>query len=345
MASIIPIGNKFRATVRVKPHKPLHQTFRTYEEADKWGRATEAELKMLSKQKAEQAKSPTVAFVIREYRKLREQSGNKIRPKSNELYQLKRLEEYFGDTKLEDLNTKRLAAFCRKRISEDGCTPYTTGQDLSKLGTVIKMYCSYEELPDPLPVKRALPLLTNMKLYSASTKPRDVVWSDDEIKRVLAYFEANPHTVRMARIFRFAIYTGLRRGEIEQLKWADINEEAGTILVRQAKHPRSKETNNEIRAILHPEVYLILDECPRESEFVFGGYSRYNITHWMVKAAKDLGIEDRHFHDTRHNFVTMSLKRYGANPIVVRLGSGHDSDSFEIYNNMKPQDVSIKRPG
>lgn len=341
MASIDKIGDKWRVRVRVKPHKPESRKFDDERAARAWGAEREAEL--YRQTQATAARLDTVAGVIAGYRELREDAGRTIKAKSNEFYQLKRLEEFFAGTRLEALDNKALIDFCKVRRLE--CSPYSVGQDLSKLGTVIKYFCAYNQQPDPLPIKRAWPLLVNLKLVAASVKRRDVLWSDNEIACVLDYFLQSPYTLIMHKIFRFALVTGLRREEICALKWADVDEQNGVITVRQAKHPRDKENNDEQRAVMYAEVYEILDELPRLNEYVFGGYKSHNVTSWMTRAKEDLEITNRRFHDTRHNFVTSLAKKLNLAAAFGKMGSGHDTNAnYERYLNIRPQDVSVKRP-
>jgi len=69
MASVIQIGEKWRAQVRRQHHKAHTRTFRTKREAVEWARGIEASIDAGTAPKV----SATVhlAHVIREYRRLR----------------------------------------------------------------------------------------------------------------------------------------------------------------------------------------------------------------------------------------------------------------------------------
>ncbi len=63
--------------------------------------------------------------------------------------------------------------------------------------------------------------------------PEMAIWTTDELAAFLASTAGHHH----AALFRLAAMTGLRRGEVCGLRWADVDLEAGTLVVRQNDHP------------------------------------------------------------------------------------------------------------
>ena len=76
MASIIKIGDKWRAQVRRKDHSPQTKTFRTQKEAREWATALESRIDANAVPKA--AALLKVGDLIREYRKMRVEGGREM---------------------------------------------------------------------------------------------------------------------------------------------------------------------------------------------------------------------------------------------------------------------------
>ena len=127
-----------------------------------------------------------------------------------------------------------------------------------------------------------------------ATKPPTIL-TPDEITAL------RPDGTRGADLALFALYSGMRRGEILRLRHSDIDRVAGVIYIPQTK-------NDTPRTLpLHPILAEIIDRQPKDAggDYVFG---------WKGKAArqckssfrclkKRLGITRRlRFHDLRHTF-------------------------------------------
>jgi integrase len=100
-----------------------------------------------------------------------------------------------------------------------------------------------------------------------------------------------------------ALNTGMRRGEILNLKWSDINMRTGTIIIRKSK-------NNEVRMIpINDTLKQSLEQIgPQQSnEYVFGngnGKPYVTIKTGFKAAVRRAGITDFRFHDLRHTFAS-----------------------------------------
>ena len=89
MASVIKIGDKWRAQVRRKDHKPETRTFKTRKEADQWARALEASIDAGSGPAL--SANTRLAHLIREYKRIRAEGSREIDPATNTAYMLQHL--------------------------------------------------------------------------------------------------------------------------------------------------------------------------------------------------------------------------------------------------------------
>jgi len=118
-----------------------------------------------------------------------------------------------------------------------------------------------------------------------------------------------------------ALNTGMRKGEILNLKWKDIDLEGRKITIIKSK-------NNQVRIIpINDTLYHELKKIKREScdEFVFSnrnGDPFGNVRKSFERALKIANITDFTFHDLRHTFAS-HLVMSGCNLRAVQQLMGH----------------------
>lgn len=104
-----------------------------------------------------------------------------------------------------------------------------------------------------------------------------------------------------------ALQTGMRRGEIFKLKWANIDFEYGFAELLETKSGKSR------RVPISNKFWEILNKLDKSTEYVFTNpqtgqpYNDIKISfHSLLKKAK---IEDFRFHDFRHTAAITSLDK------------------------------------
>jgi integrase len=139
---------------------------------------------------------------------------------------------------------------------------------------------------------------------------------EDEIKRLL-----NVSPLYLANLIKGAIFTGLRKGDLFNLKWSDVNLERGFLNYREQKK-RDKLGFK----YLNGDMIGLLMEIPKgESDFIFLGPDRKplkDIKRSFHTALKKAGIKDFHWHDLRHTSASHLLMR-GASMKAVQEHLGH----------------------
>lgn len=107
-------------------------------------------------------------------------------------------------------------------------------------------------------------------------------------------------------IIKFALYTGLRRGNILNLKWSDIVGNDIVIQVKSSKYEGGKS----IRKAIIPEVREILDSVPHCSDYVFTykGQRIRDIKRSWHTIFKDGSIPYQNFHTLRHTHASWLYK-------------------------------------
>lgn len=139
-----------------------------------------------------------------------------------------------------------------------------------------------------------------------------------------------------ASIVRFAMLTGIRRGELFKLQWNDISLEHGTMLLRDPKGTK------DVSLPLSKEALEVIEGVPREYEtdYIFygkGGGQRTDFKHaWhTIRKAAELPGNFR-FHGLRHHYAS-TLVSSGVDLYVVQQLLTHKSYTMtQRYSHLSP---------
>lgn len=337
MASILPVGDKWRAQIRKAGQKSIAKTFDSKREAEGWALQVEAELfkqeQSLQRTKGFLAGEVTLGTLIENYRRMREELGRPIDPTSNTHYMLNHLEEDLGAERVADLTPRRMVQWARARQA-DGAGGYTVNMELSLLGTVLRHCASFMELQLPDVVGQARPLLNYGQLITGGGR-RTRRPTQEELASLLDWIDLREPVV--ADAVRVAAVTGLRRGELARIAWADLDAKKRAVLVRQRKHPRRVEARDEWVPLLG-ESWDVVDRQPSKgvNPLIFP-VSREKLTDTVTAATRALGIPDLRLHDMRRE-ATSALRDLGFDADARKAVTGHKSD--EVHSRYVKVDLA-----
>lgn len=151
------------------------------------------------------------------------------------------------------------------------------------------------------------------------TELEPTVYNDDQLK---AFFAAcNPFQFA---VFKCYLQAGLRKAELENLEWTDVDFKAGTITV--SPKPGFDPKDWEQRSVEVPEGLLqILKDLPRRGTLVFANGGGHMYTHsWddCKKIGEKSKVADCHPHKFRATFATTLLQN-GVDLKTVQKLLGH----------------------
>ena len=319
MASIIPINGRWRAQVRRRGHKSIAKTFDSRREAEAWGRKMETAYD--EQRPALLAETMTVKTLVHEYRRMRAELGRPIAPESNTHYMLQHLDEDLGAEQFIGLTPKKLAAWALMR-SKQGAGGYTVNMELSALGTAIRHTGSFMSLALPDVVGMARPLLHYGQLIGGGNR-RTRRPTEDEKARLLEWLDQRSAVV--ADAVRVASITGMRRGELVRIAWADVDELRKAVLVRHRKHPRRVESRDEWVPLLG-DSWAIVQRQPKDDARIFP-VSAEKLTDSVTEGVRALGIPDLRLHDMRRD-ANSSLREMGFDADARKAVLGHSSEAM-----------------
>ncbi|HPP65028.1 MAG TPA: tyrosine-type recombinase/integrase, partial [Candidatus Paceibacterota bacterium] len=236
------------------------------------------------------------------------------------------LNSFFGNKFLYEITSKDIEEYKRLRLS-NGIKASTLNRELACLRTMLYKAVEWEYLKQTPP---------KIKLFKENNQ-RIRYLTEQEAGKII---ELCPEPLKTIVII--ALNTGMRQGEILNLKWKDIDFSERIITIQETK-------GKEKRYIpMNDIVFKTLVGRKRNpsSEFVFYGednkkpMSSSYITHWFTNVVKKAGIKDFRFHDLRHTFASWLVMK-GVNLKTVQELLGHKSFAMTLrYSHLSPE---IKR--
>jgi integrase len=160
--------------------------------------------------------------------------------------------------------------------------------------------------------------------------------SDDELSRLMKVLNTWPERMA-ASIVKFAITTGMRRGEIFKLTWEDIDEKHGMIRIKDPKGGHDQHLP------LSDVALSVIDEVPRafDTPYIFYGMGGRKRTYikgsWNeIKKAANIPQTFR-FHGLRHHFASTLVSSGVDLYIVQKLLAHRDAATTQRYAHLANQ--------
>lgn len=312
MATVRKRNGKYQVQVRRQGCKPISKTFLRLDDAKAWARTTEVEADQIGLPVDPRVLAKiTVGMILERYR--------------NEIISKKRSREI--ETLIVDAMLRQ--PWCKRSLAQIDSAIFAEYRD-TRLRTV-----------QPCTIKRELGILQHafdiaarewslplrINPLKSITKPtisnrRDRRLRNGELDLLLkaAGKTRNPFILP---VIRFALETGMRRGEILALRVRDVDIERCSAAIRMSKngHSRTIPLSSLAVAILETTMAVMSEKDKADNERVFP------ITHLALRLAwvrltKRAKIDDLHFHDLRHEAISRFFEKGLTVPEVASI-SGH----------------------
>ena len=234
----------------------------------------------------------TFSKIFEKYLRLRPD----LKGRENDIYRFKNyLEMVFADIAPADVSHGDVERF-RHNLQNKGLKPATVGHVLELLRrlanfAVKKNYCR------GLSFKLEMPKVENQKTEDLS---------QHQLEKLLQVLEEEPD-LQVSNLVRMALYTGMRRGELFELCWSDIDFHNKTITVRSGKKGQypTIPLNEMAEKVLAEHAHV-----PGSSKFVFpgrNGKKRTECKRALLRIRKNAGLPEdfRLLQGLRHVYATM----------------------------------------
>lgn len=318
------------------------RTFPRKAMAEEWAKRRELELAAPGGVLTAKWKGVTLGDAIERY--LHEFADGAGRSKRATIQQLQRFP--VARVKITELSSEQIIDHAQMR-RQSGIKPSTINQDITWLGIIMKTAVAAWRMPADLNEFEAAKLLLRSKGLIGRPASRDRRPTPGEVERLRAYFQRSQKIrpsaiIPMEDIMDFAIATSRRQEEITRLRWSDLDDQAMTCWVRDAKHPRNKWGNHKKFKLTH-EAMAIIQRQPRAQgeDRIFPFNSSSIGTRWRAATAA-AGIEDLRFHDLRHE-ATSRLFEAGYEIVEVQQFTLHESwDVLKRYTHLRPENLQLR---
>ena len=240
------------------------------------------------------------------------QNYSKLNKKSyyKDISFIKNLKIYFPETLyIDDLKLSNFEKFKETLKTERKSSNATLNKLLNVLSKMYNLGID-EKLLTENPLR-------NIKRYKEANHKIRYLTKEEEIRLYQQIDEYAPH---IKSLVTTALQTGMRRGEIFNLKWSNIDFDYGFIELLETKSGKSR------KIPLSKTMLELLNNTPRISEFVFvnkdTGYPYTDIKHGFSTVLEKADIQNFRFHDLRHTVATRLVEK-GIDLVVVKEILGH----------------------
>lgn len=333
----------YHAEVRLKGFPTQRASFRTKSQAKKWIQDTESAIRDGRYQKMAVARRYNVSELIDRF--INQYLSRDTKYKHQKVLLLERWRTEIGEVLLSDLTPSRLAEI--RDILLEEITPRGTKRSS---GTVNRYIAAFSKALT-FAVKELGWLQENPMFKISKPKEargRDRYLTRDEIEMLLEACKESKNE-NLYPIIQIAVVTGMRYGEIVNLRWKNINFENRFLTIEQTK-------NGSQRVIpLTGQLIKILKECPSFGNepqsliFSTGKPSTTNRTMSIRKsfatALKKANIENFRFHDLRHTAAShMAMKGASQGELMEILGHRTPTQSVRYQHfNRKHIETILER--
>lgn len=244
----------------------------------------------------------------------------KTKPTAHNLDRLKHLRPFFGPLTIREITKATVQDYrTARKVEKPKLTDSTLNKDVGVIRHIFFWAVDAQIIPtNPL---------TRVPMARVRRVKRPVLTVADE-EKILAV--APKH---LQRIVIAALDTGMRRGELLQQRWEDVDLPRKLLYVTRSKTPEGEAREIPLTTRLH----ALLEEKKQLSGFVFtyGGHDILDPKTAWFRAQKT--ALDRHFrfHDLRHTFNTRLLEA-GVISDVRKAIMGHEDRSVhEAYSHVE----------
>ena len=151
-----------------------------------------------------------------------------------------------------------------------------------------------------------------------------------ELEKILEHTDSP----MLGPVVRFALETGMRRGEIVAMQWEHVDAKKRTLRIPETKTGKSRTVP------LTTEALRILNDLPRRLDgSIWGMTDPHTMTRAFERACKRAKISDLTFHDLRHEATSRFFEK-GLNPMQVAAITGHKTlQMLKRYTHLRAEDL------
>ena len=244
------------------------------------------------------------------------------------------LKDYFGkDMPLAEITASRISEYKGHRLSsvrkigegesavQRPIAAATVNRTLALLRHLLRLAQEEWELLDAVP-----------RIRMEREAEGRLRWLTPEEATRLLDASRKSRNEHLTDLVEFALFTGMRRGEVLGLKWESVDRARGVVLLDITKSGKRREVPLNSRADA-----VLARRGSKSSGLVFGTRRWDHFRSAWENAVERAKLADFHFHDLRHTFASWAVQR-GASLQEVKDLLGHNSLAMTLrYGHLAPE--------
>ena len=323
MASIYKKRGKWSALIRRSFHKPIHKSFISKQDAQRWARETERLIEIGQFVDASEASKTTLKKLLERYE--REVSAKKRT--EQDPYLIKNICKFdFVFKTLNTINSSDIAEFRDARLKS--VSPSSVNRELSILS-----HCIHLAINEWKCYIRENPVKPSLRLKENPSRTRRLLAG--EYEKLMSSCKLN--FAFWCPIIDFAIHTGMRRGELLKITWDMVNLDKKYITLPA----EITKTNKERNVPLQPHSIKILQEMPRSIQGKIFPIGIKNFERSWNSICRRAGITGLRFHDLKREAISRLFEQ-GLSVSEVRLFVGNSLSTLSVYTQHNSTYVAEK---
>jgi integrase len=321
MATIRRRGKTYHVQIRKVGYPPVTKSFSSITVARKWTKATEADMER--RLSVSVPSTLTVGDLLERYESevIPTHKGNR-----REIYKSRTLRKNFSKIRLCDLSPSDVRQYRDLRLKT--ISPTTLKRELAVLSSAINH------------ASKEWGIFVSTNPVTAISVPRTANARSrrleaDEQNRLLSASNGE-----LRRIIIIALETGMRRGEILQIRRSHIDFTLQTLLIPLTKTdtPRTIPLSSRAVVSLREQISISGNIAPIRETPLFSLLPD-SLSQAFRRLCRRLEIQNLHFHDLRHE-ATSRLFEKGLNPVEVATITGHkDTKMLMRYTHLRAEDL------
>ena len=303
MASIRKFRGKFNVQIRRQGYPSISRTFSSLTTAKRWASTTEADMER--NLHVVIPDNTTVGELLGRYE---EEISPLHKSHQVEKYRLQTLREHLGDKRVSALLPSVVCKYRDQRLK--AISPASLKRELTILSSVLNIAVKEWGINlqnNPVSMVSLPKIVRGRDRRLESGEEEQLLSSSGELKRLII----------------LALETGMRRGEILNIKKSHIDFTRQTLLIPLTK------TDTPRTIPLSSKAIAVLREQLRGSEKVISigvttlfTYKPRSLSGAFLRLSRRHKIDNLHFHDLRHEATSRFFEK-GLNPVEVATITGH----------------------
>ena len=340
----LPSGS-FRVRIRRQGAPTVSRTFPSRKEAERWESQQETAISHgsplpLSVRDFHSANRVTLADLAERYLTSIHFTSKRPKTQRGERIKLPQLLRRLGEYAITRISAPVIVAYRDARMAERTAkgtpvSPDTVRLELALLSVILDLAAGEWQLIPNNPCR-------GIKKPVGESRDRRLSEEEEKGLRMALMRRRDP---RLLRFFLVAYYTGMRSGEIAELRkeWLHREKRCLDLPAKATKNRKAK------RIPLTDEAYNVLihalENAEPDSPYVFasksregGAYRPYDYGCAWNRVRKQAGLGDLRFHDLRHEFVSRLFERTSLSDGQIASLTGHgDPRSLWRYKHLRAE--------